>query len=262
MEWLQNGLQPHFGVTLFVSINFNESYVVYIISVIAALMLTLSVNGPLGRGGVAENYFRVGNILTKTCITRYINEGPGLYQIFLIIFKRVTMLWFSRGSVNLKCHVVPWIMVVMAERFIEGIAQGIELYWSYILPVWTILDVPVSEAARSDFKLFGLLQTSTHEVMCDVTMFVKSDLVKNFNWPSTVTSPQFLEAETSTSIDHDSHSLLETLELSNMVNKYWILLIMSLLTESSWSLHVSRKTLLREQSLLVLIKFKWCRNKR
>ena len=42
MESLQNGLQPYSGETPFASIDFNESYVA---SVIAALILTLGVNG-------------------------------------------------------------------------------------------------------------------------------------------------------------------------------------------------------------------------
>ena len=46
MELLQNGLQPNSGVTLFVSIEFNESYIA---SIIAALTLMLGVNGSLGR---------------------------------------------------------------------------------------------------------------------------------------------------------------------------------------------------------------------
>ena len=44
MELLQNGLRPHSGVTLFVSVDFSE---ICLTSVIAALPLTLGVNGPL-----------------------------------------------------------------------------------------------------------------------------------------------------------------------------------------------------------------------
>ena len=47
MESLQNGLQPHSGVTQLVSIDFNESYVA---SVIATLTLTLDVKGLCAAG--------------------------------------------------------------------------------------------------------------------------------------------------------------------------------------------------------------------
>ena len=47
MESIQNGLQPHSGVTLLFPLYFNESYVTSIIAVLTMSTLTLGVNRPL-----------------------------------------------------------------------------------------------------------------------------------------------------------------------------------------------------------------------
>ena len=52
-ESLQNRFQPHSGVTLPLSSDFNESCVV---SIITALMITLGVNGPLNDTAISQFY--------------------------------------------------------------------------------------------------------------------------------------------------------------------------------------------------------------